>query len=343
MDIRKRARLPGYGCVVALFALLGTANSQIPIDAPDPVGNSDPSAAMGSLQRTLDANPANRAARLALIELDIRMARWEEAVQQVQAARERFPDDTQPVYLQAVIAFRRGNPQAAISAASECLDRGDRRSAVYKVLALAEYLLGRVESFETHLQAALEQNPRDAEAKYFLGRYLYETKRYGEALAALEAVLEMDPDHHKAHYFAGLIYGVHNKERAQGEFLAAIRIIEQKELRYAWPYLDLGRQLVDAGDRARGLEWLSRAIRNDPANPKAHYEYARALLQQSASPQVEKALLEAIHLDPGYAGAFYLLAQYYRKAGRSNLATEALARFSELKANPVPSAYGLRR
>jgi tetratricopeptide (TPR) repeat protein len=190
----------------------------------------------------------------------------------------------------------------------------------------------------------LEKNPRDAEAEYLLARYLYETKQYRQSLSAFQEVLEIQPEHYKAHYYTGLVYQMtSDMDRAQSEFLTAIHIIESKQIRYAWPFADLGRQLADAGDLNAAIDRLSQGIHNDPACPKAYYEYARALFKKGPLPEVEKTLIEAVRLDPGYTDAYYLLARYYRKAGEDERAKQVLARFRVLKAHPVPSPYGLPR
>ena len=190
----------------------------------------------------------------------------------------------------------------------------------------------------------VRKNPRDAEAEYLLARYLYETKQYRQSLSTFQEVLEIQPEHYKAHYYAGLVYQMTNDtDRAQAEFLTAIRIIESKQIRYAWPFADLGRQLADAGELDAAIGWLSHGIHNDPTCPKAYYEYARALFHKGPLPEIEKALIEAVRLDPGYTDAYYLLARYYRKSDRNLAAEQVLARFRGLKAHPVPSPYGLPR
>jgi tetratricopeptide (TPR) repeat protein len=300
--------------------------------------------ARATLERVLSREPANKQARLALVDVLIRTARWADAESQARILRDQFPEDTEPLYLLAQIALRRGDPASAQEFANRCLGRGDYRPEIYKVLAVAEYLLQRTEQFEAHIHLVLSKNPRDAEAKYLLARYLYETKQYRESLSAFQEVLGIQPEHYKAHYYAGLAYQMTcDTDRAQAEFLAAIRIIESKHIRYAWPFADLGRQLADAGDLKAAIDWLSHGIRNDPACPKAYYEYARALFHKGPLPEIEKTLTEAARLDPGYADAYYLLSRYYRKSNQSLAADQVLARFKELKAHPVPSPYGLPR
>src|SRR6266404_8688406 len=185
------------------------------------------------------------------------MARWADAESQARILTSQFPEETEPIYLLAQVALRRGDPASANEFASRCLERGDNRPEIYKVLALAEYLLQRTEQFEAHIHVVLKKNPRDAEAEYLLARYLYETKQYRQSLSTFQEVLEIQPEHYKAHYYAGLVYQMTNDtDRAQAEFLTAIRIIESKQIRYAWPFADLGRQLADAGDLDAAIDWL---------------------------------------------------------------------------------------
>jgi tetratricopeptide (TPR) repeat protein len=304
----------------------------------------DLESARASLERVLSREAANKQARLALVDVLIRMARWAGAESQARILSSQFPEETEPMYLLAQVSLRRGDPESANEFASRCLERGDNRPEIYKVLALAEYLLKRTEQFEAHIRVVLKKNPRDAEAEYLLARYLYETKQYRQALSAFQEVLEIQPEHYKAHYYAGLVYQMtSDPDRAKAEFLAAIRIIESKQIRYAWPFADLGRQLADAGDLDAAIDWLSQGIHNDPICPKAYYEYARALFHKGPLPEIEKTLIEAVRLDPGYTDAYYLLARYYRKSDKNLAAEQVLARFKDLKAHPVPSPYGLPR
>jgi len=301
-------------------------------------------AAAASLEQVLIQDEKNKTARVALINVLAGLMRWGEAENHAQILNKQFPGDTEPTLLLAMIALRRGNPQQACDLANKCLSQGDNRPEVYKLLALAHYLLQQYDKFEAHIHAALQQNPRDPEAHYHLARFFYEGKRYKEAFNSFQEVIKLQPDHYKARYYAGLLYqGMDQPERAKEEFLASIEIIERKKVRYAWPFVDLGRQLVNEGETDRGIGWLYRGIRNDPAAPQAHYEYAKALFQQGATPDVKQELLMAIRLDPGYSSAYYLLARYYLKIGEKQLANEAFARFEEVKKNPTPSPYGLRR
>ena len=300
--------------------------------------------ARASLERVLSREGVNKPARLALTDVLMRLGLWNEAEKQAQILTAQFPADTEPVFLLARIALRRGDARAARGFAARCLDGGDSRPDVYKLLAVAEYLLQEKDKFETHIKTVLERNPRDAEAQYILARYLYENKRYSESLKTFQIVLQLEPDHYKAHYYCGLLYGSSGEgERARAEFLRSIEIVERKKVAYAWPYADLGKTLTDAAEPDKAIEWLARGVRNDANCPKVYYEYARALFQAGHSAEVKQALLEAVRLDPGYTEAYYLLARYYKKSGESQAADQVLSKFRDLKNHPIASPYGLPR
>jgi tetratricopeptide (TPR) repeat protein len=301
-------------------------------------------AAVPSLEQALAKEPKHKGARSALISTLLRLNRIADAEKHASIFAEQFPAETEPVFLRALIAFQQGQIPRVAELTAQCLKRGDNRAEVYKLSAIAEYLLGNQEKFVAHIRAAIKQNPKDADAHYHLGRHYFEIKRYNDALASFQTVTQIQPEHYKAHYYAGLVYeGQNEMEKAKEQYRAAIQTIDRVKIPYAWPFTDLGKLLVNEGDAERGVGWLYRGVRNDPASPHAWYGYAKALFKQEASSEVKEALAQAIRLDPGHADALYLLARYYQKTGEQQLAKDTFARFEELKKNPAPSPYGLRR
>lgn len=297
-----------------------------------------------ALQQVLALAPSHRQARLALTDVLMRLGQWGEAESQAHVLLTQFPTDTEPAFLLSAIALRTGDPQKAKEMATRCMERGDTRPEVYKVLALSEYLLGDSRQFETNIRAVLDKNPQDVEARYFFARYLFEEKRYVESRDYFERVIKLQSDNYKAHYYLGLLNAAAgDSDQARAEFEESVKIVEIRKISYAWPFAEIGRALSDAGETQQALEWLARGINNDPTSPKIYYEYACALFQMGPTARVKEAALKAIRLDPGYAEAYYLLARYYRKSGENQSATQILAKFRELKSHPVPSPYGLPR
>jgi tetratricopeptide (TPR) repeat protein len=244
----------------------------------------------------------------------------------------------------AAEAFGTGQIERAAELARACIQAGNAGGETYKLLALASFLLGRLDDYRSNMEKAVALDPRDASAHYHLGRFFYETKNFPEAEARFRTALAVDPDHYRAHYFTALCrQGSSDPKGAQAAFRASIAIIDRLKIRYGWPFADLGELLMQAGEYDQGLGWLYRAARNDPNLPYTHYCYARALMRRESTPEAEAQLQAAIKLDAGYTEAYYLLGRYYTNAGDPERARAAFARFDELRKNPAPSPFGLRR
>jgi tetratricopeptide (TPR) repeat protein len=296
------------------------------------------------LKQALDYQQKNKTARAALIEVLMRLERWDEAGAQLEILRSYYPGDSQITFVAAGFAFRRGEFQKASNLAADALKAGDQRPEVYRLQALSRYMLQDFDGFEAILTRAIQHNPADSESYYHLGRYRLEKKKYSEAIQFLSKALEFQPDYYKAYYFQGLaLQGSGDLESAKKQFRKAIEIIEKKRIRYGWAYADLGELLVSQEQYTDGVGWLYRGVRNDPNLPYTHFKYAGALLKQEVTAEVESELKSAIRLDPAYAEAYYVLGRYYSKTGDKEKAREAFAKFEELRKNPQPSPFGVRR
>lgn len=323
---------------------LNTSVAQLLAKAQASFQRGDVATATTALEQALSLESENKPARKTLIQLLLAQGRLKEAEEQVRTFARFHPTENDTLFLQALVAFQNGDLRQASELAETCLKRGDKRAEVHKLLAMSEYLQRRFEKFETHIRESVKLDPLDPDPHYHLGRYYFEDKRYREALDEFKKAFELQPSHFKSRYYAALVYESQNDlELAKQELQAAIKVIDQLKVRYAWPYSDLGRMQVAEEDYERGVGWLYRAIRNDPASPYARYHYAKALFRQGATFEVKQELMEAIKLDPGYSDAYYLLARYYQKIGEEQLAKETFAKFEEIKKNPPPSPYGVRR
>lgn len=302
------------------------------------------SQAVETLKQVLILQEDHKLARLAMVDVLMRLTRWEDVDGHVHFLRLHFPVDNQVTYVAAAVAFRKGDFQRAADLAAESISRGDERSAIYKLLAMSRFMLSDAEGFRTNILKAIERNPADGDANYHLGRYFYENKSYLEALAAFDKARTIDLENYRAHYFAALCLQVNGEfEKSEAAYRKAIEIIEKKKVRYGWPFADYGEMLINQGKVDNGLGWLYRATRNDPALPYVHLKYANGLLKKENSIEIEQALKEAIRLDPSYGEAYYLLGRYYNKVGEKDQAQQAFAKFEELRKNPQSSPFGLRR
>lgn len=301
-------------------------------------------AAARLLTEVLAVQPNHRGARKNLIQILLQQNQLADAEHHAQVLAVQAPGEAEAFYLRAAVALQQGKFPQAGEFAAQSVKLNPRDAAAHKLLALAAYLQRQFEPFEQHIRTAASLSPLDPEPHYHLGRYYFEEKRYVEALREFNLVFQLDSDAYKARYYAALVYkGQNDLAQAKQELQQAIRTIEQRKLAYAWPYADLGWLFINEGEYERGLGWLYRSVRNDPSSPYAHYHYAKALFQKEASFEVKAELDAALKLDPGYDDAWYLLARYYKKAGQEKLAQETFAKFEEIKKNPLPSPFGVRR
>jgi tetratricopeptide (TPR) repeat protein len=334
-----------YWCVQAQgLTLQETSVVQLLTQAQNSLERGDRIAAAKLLTQVLDLQSTHHAARKTLIQVLLQQGKFSEAETHAQVLAQQAPGEPETFYLRGLIAFQQGKLEPAAEFATQCLTLNAKNPVAHKLLALTAYLQRQFEPFEQHIHTAARLDPLDPDPHYHLGRYYFEDKRYEDALREFKTVFQLAPNHYRARYYAGLVYeGQNEMAQAKEEMQTAIRLVEQSKLPYAWPFTDLGRLLVNEGEYERGLGWLYRAVRNDPASPYAHYNYAKALFRQGATFEVKAELDAALKLDPGYGDAWYLLGRYYQKAGRAELAKETFAKFEEIKKNPVPSPYGVRR
>ncbi len=330
--------------------LTGTAQVEPPIDsdllsrAQFAIDSGALETAVALLERAVDRDPFNKAPRLALVDVLMRLGRGEEAEKQAEALRKLFPTDPQVALLSAAVAFHRVRFEESERFAGEAIKLGRGSVEAFRLRAFARFMLEDYDGYVDDLKAIIERDPNNADSYYHLGRFYYENQHFTEGLAALEKSTQLDPGHYKALYFLGWC------QQAQGDLAEAkdsyrksIRVIQAQNASYGWPFSDLGDLLITEGDYGDGLGWLYQAVRNDPGLPYSRYKYASGLMKEAPTAEVEEQLLKAIQLDPGYTEAYYLLGRYYQAVGEMESAKEAFARFQQLRQNPEASPYGVKR
>lgn len=296
------------------------------------------------LREVLRQDEKHRLARQALVDVLMRRGEWNAADTEINTLLRLFADDADSVYLAAAAAFRRNQFEQAVQHATRVLELAPGRAAAFQLRAFSRFMLEDYDGFRQDLESLIAVNPAHADAHYHLGRFYYENQQFTEGLAALEKAVTLDPNHYRAHYFLGWCRQAQGDlESAEASYRRSVEVVEAQQIRYGWPFTDLGELLVGRGDYTDGLGWMYRGIRNNPELPYAHYKYASALMKETPTSEVEIHLLKAVELDPGYTEAYYLLGRYYQASGENEKAKSAFAKFQELRQNPVASPYGVRR
>ena len=93
------------------------AASQLLSDAQSSLHRGDWATAASLLERVVENDPRNKSARAALVSTLMRINRIAEAEKQAASFALQFPNETEPVFLTALLAFHQGQMQRACSVA----------------------------------------------------------------------------------------------------------------------------------------------------------------------------------------------------------------------------------
>ena len=174
------------------------------------------------------------------------------------------------------------------------------------------------------LKKALEENPRDSEAEQLLGLSYYLAGRPAEAIPALEKVQTWYPSANvDASYILGICY-IQTKDypNARKAFARMFDVPVESAASYLFTARMLLRQ--DFGPVAE--EYAHKAAALDPKLPLAHELLGELCLYHS---QIEEAIAEfqkELELNPGYAPAYYKLADSYSRVQKYDEAERLLQR-----------------
>ncbi len=173
---------------------------------------------------------------------------------------------------------------------------------------------GRLDEAAAHYRAALEANPRLAEAMLGLGAVLDTQGRTDEALRQYFAAVEAKPDFAEAHNNLSSIYV--KRDDAQ---LALRHASEAVRLRpnYAEAHYNLGNALNLQGKLAEAAVEYATAVRLKAGYAEAHYNLGGALLRLEHLKEAAAHFSEALRLQPANAAAHSKLAFILERQGKT--------------------------
>jgi serine/threonine-protein kinase len=166
-------------------------------------------------------------------------------------------------------------------------------------LAMALSGKGQVEEAIACLRKVLAIDPMHAEAHSNLGAILCDFKRdFDGAIRSFKKAIELNPKDAVAHYYLGnALYGKGQLNEAIACYLKAIVL----DPRYANAHGNLGGALLDKGKVDEAIACQRKAIELDPKSAKAHYNLGNALKSRGQVDEAIACYKQAIEIDPKYA------------------------------------------
>jgi Tfp pilus assembly protein PilF len=154
---------------------------------------------------------------------------------------------------------------------------------------------GRLDEALACYQTALKLDPRQADARGYIGQVLRQRGRYDEAALFLKGALELKPDSARS-------------------------------------YADYAGLWADRGQHDQAAQQYEQAVERDSGFAEAHHGLAVALMEQGRLDQAEPYFREALRLDPGMAISWAALARLQAERGDMELSCESARR--AVAANP---------
>lgn len=163
---------------------------------------------------------------------------------------------------------------------------------------------------------AVEWDPGNFQAHYYLGRTKYAENLFEAAIDAFLICLKLDPHSVKAEDNLGLsLEGLGRTEEAIAAYRTAISWQATSPTKDDGPYVNLGALLSSSGHPSDAVPLLLDAVQINPAGVNGHRELGKAYLHLEQFDQSRQELERAVELAPQVAALHYLLAQAYRKLG----------------------------
>ncbi len=183
---------------------------------------------------------------------------------------------------------------------------------------------------------AVEQLPRSAKVRVGMGVALYSLRRYDEAVETLCTAVDLDPADTRALFFIGKMQDVSPAMAgAVRERLAGFASRHPKNAAANYYYaLSLWQrfgQEATAGQAAQVEALLKRAAALDPGMSAAHLQLGILYEDTARARLAIQSYRAALRIDPNLGQAHYRLARLYRRAGQKELAERHLAAYRKLR------------
>lgn len=175
-----------------------------------------------------------------------------------------------------------------------------------------------VASHLREVRAAVLGDPRSESAWGRLGAVCEVHGLYLEAESCYERAAELDPGDWRWPYFLGMCLRRRDQEAAAESFLRALELKPEHV-----PLIAHGADSLRRIGRDRAAEQLYRkALRLDEDCAPAFCGLGALALRRGDFDEAARTLRRAVELEPGYKQAHQLLAQVYRRKGRTDSAQE---------------------
>jgi tetratricopeptide (TPR) repeat protein len=293
--------------------------------------------ALEVLRGPVAAEPENEEIRLRLARFLIQARQWEEAKQELEEGRLRFPGSFDLRFALSELLIDMGRPHEAVPILMECLEI-ERDPSNVKVLqaktALAEahIQMRDAEEADQFAREVLEKDPRSVEARFTLGRVFLMGGDASRAVTEFQAVANDRPEFVPGHlHLAKAHAGNDELHMAIDTLWKAVNANpKSRELRNGLAGLFLRKK-----DYAAAEDQLKKVLETypDPASYVALGDFYR---QRGDLPRAESVYLELKKREPKNATARLKLARLYDRGEKTAKALKELEEAERVRPDSEP-------
>jgi tetratricopeptide (TPR) repeat protein len=247
-------------------------------------------------------------------------------------------DSADALYLLGFVLHRENRPAESLDIYTRAAAHSRPTSDDLKIVGLDYVLLNDYVDAIRWLERAVEFDPKNKDAWYYLGRAYYTRARLAEARKAFRSVLDLDPHSVKAENNVGLLFETEGQPAAAMEaYRNAIAWQEQNPHLNEQPYVNLGNLLMEQGQMSDAAGPLEKAAKLAPNNAYCRLTLGVYLLKSGQLERAQQELEAATRLDPNNAAAHYQLGRLYKQTHQLDRAKAEFERTAQLQSRAVGS------
>ena len=242
------------------------------------------------------------------------------------------------LYLLGYILHREGKATESLETYTRAAKHQTPAGDDLKIIGLNYVLLNDYPNAIKWLEKAVEAEPKNKEAWYFLGRAYYTKSRVPEARKAFLTVLGLDPRDAKAENNLGLILESEAlPDAAMEAYRKAIQWQEQSVRPSEQPYLNLGSLLMEQSRVGDAIPLLQKAVELAPEDAICRLKLGTAYLRLGKLTDAQRDLEKAVQLAPDDPAAHYQLGKLYKEMKALDRAKAEFDRTAELQSRAASS------
>ena len=290
------------------------------------------SEAAASFTRAELATPGTTDALLYQAKCFVHLQNLAEAETALRSYLAHHGESADGLYLLGFVVHRQNRPAESLEIYTQAAALLPPATDDLKIVGLNYVLLNDYPDAIKWLEKAVELDPKNKDAWYYLGRAYYTRSVLLEARKAFLRVLELDPRDARAENNLGLVFESSAQPSAAIDaYRKAIAWQESSPHPSEQPYVNLGNLLLGQGRTEEAVSPLEKSVALAPDNASCRLKLGMAYLRIRQLPTARRELEKATQLEPDNAAAHYQLGRLYSEIHEPDLAKAEFARTAELQ------------